>query len=154
MSGEIKIGMEFGSYDSKIKDIGSQYDVQFRDKSEQGLSSECIFRDRTNGGISGSAYKEKITYDEHGRSRYGSAVLFFGGYQYTTSSNKEDGLDKFDYIQTKNQYALDINGNGKVDDGEVFEGQINREAYKAAKDDGDLSKYQQYKKQFTYDWLK
>ena len=151
MSNEIKIGMEFGSYNAKINSLSQDSIVNCNDKSEKkGFESECIFRDAETKSIRGNAFKEKIPYNEYGQPEYCKAAMFLDEYEYGTVANSSEKLDKFDYINTENAYALDFNGNGKVDEGEVFNGKLDRTAYRQAKIDGDLSKYLQYKNKFIY----
>ena len=72
---------------------------------------------------------------------------------YCTISKEESGLNKFDYIQGESEYAIDFNGNNKVDKDEVFSGTMDRFSYEQAKSDGDLRKYTEYQKQYHYDWV-
>ena len=151
MSNEIKVGMEYGSYSDKMLSIEQNCIASCNDNpSKKGLESECIFRDAATKSLRGNSFREKISYNEYGQPKFSNATLFIDDYEYGVSSRSAESLDKFDYIQTEKSYALDLNGNGKVDDGEIFSGKLDRYAYKQAKDDGDLNKYIQYKNKFTY----
>lgn len=47
--------------------------------------------------------------------------------------NRGFQINNFDYFAGKNNYAIDFNGNNKVDSDEIFEGKMNRNAYIKAK---------------------
>lgn len=150
MGNEIQIGMKFGSYSNKIKDLSSQYVKHNRDvANDKFMESACVFTE-PEGRVRANAYREKIFQNEYGQAMYSDAVIFADGLRYGTSAKTEEGLDKFDYIAGKKQYAIDLNANGIVDNGEIFDGSFDRYSYQKAKDDGDLNKYQQYVDYFTY----
>ena len=98
----------------------------------------------------GNAYRDALKFNEYGESLFVNAVLFQNGYQYGISDKTWEKLNNFDYIQGKTQHAIDLNGNGTVDNNEIFEGEIDRLAYKKAKDFGDLNKYQKYRNEYEY----
>ena len=145
-------GMTFGSYNSKIDEAKKKYNVEPNDESKKYESSYTFFGKEHNG-IKGSAFREKIKLDIFNNPQYANAAIFEGDLMFGTMSKEKEGLDTFDYIQAKDEYAIDIDGNGVVDDNEVFEGQLDIDAYKKAKNQGSLKKYEIYKKEYIYDWL-
>lgn len=147
-------GMSFGSYNSKITEAKEKYDVRTNDYSKKDeYESSYTFFNKGQGGREGNAFREKIKTDYYGNNKFSNAVIFEGDLMYGTMSDKQEGLDTFDYIQAGNEYAVDLNGNGTVDENEIFEGQLDRFSYQKAKNDGYLRKYTEYQKQYHYDWL-
>ena len=147
-------GMSFGSYNAKIDEFKGKYNTKPDDSLKKDeYESAYIFFDKGQGGIEGNAFREKIKTDHYGNNKFSNAVIFEGDLMYGTMSKEEAGLNKFDYIQGRSEYAIDFNGNNKVDADEVFEGQIDRFSYQQAKNDGDLRKYTEYQKQYHHDWL-
>ena len=152
MSGEFTIGMKFGSYDKKTSELGKKYNTESRTNNRK-MQSEYLYTSKKKG-IVGNAYREAMQFDDYGNAKYVDAVLFFNNYQYGVRAKEWENLDKFDYIQGASEHAVDLNENGKVDEGEIFEGRIDLKAYEKAKESGSLSKYAEFLKQFTPSWLK
>ena len=152
MGNEISIGMEFGKYNTMTSNMRKQYDTK-ENIGNKNLESEYIFYEPETKRIAGNAYREKINHTENGISEFADAVVFTDCFQYGTSAKSEEGLDKFDYIQAKTQYAIDLNSNGKVDENEIFSGIIDLHSYRTAKQNNKLENYEQYRNKY-YNWLK
>ncbi len=150
MTDGIRIGMAFGSYDGMIKELGQTCDKESKTQKNKDLESEYLFREKDSGRIAANGYRENIRFSEYGEPQYVNAVIFKNQYQYGTTSNKKEGLNVFDYIQGEKEYAIDFNGNNKVDEGEILSGKIDYYLYQKAKSDGDLNKYKQYLKVYKY----
>lgn len=144
MAGELS-GLQFGTYTGMISDLKKTYDVRPVQNPEQnGNQHEFRFWDKNTDKIRGNGFKEIIEFSEHKQPKYANAVIFKDGLQYGTKAKDEKGLNIFDYIAGKNEYAIDLNGNGKVDNNEIFSGKIDLYAYKQAKESGDLNNYSEY----------
>ena len=146
MTGEIKIGMKFGSYDQMTEKLKRKYDTESRTTNEK-LQSEYLFTSKKKS-IVGNAYREALAFDSYGNSKFVDAVLFYNDYQYGVTAKEWNKLNDFDYIQGKSEHAVDINGNGIVDDGEIFKDNLDRDAYKKAKESGDIKNYQKFLYEF------
>ena len=156
MAGEITPYMAFGSYNESVNEYKEKYSVyksQNR-KTNENLESEFVFCEKGSRRVVANAYREKIEYAKSGIPRNASAIFFKNGLMYGTSSNDASKLDKFDFIQAKDKYAVDLNGNGTVESNEIFSGRLNRSAYEDAKNNGKLEKYKEYdenyRKTYTY----
>lgn len=147
-------GMTFGSYSAKLEELKEKYKTKPNDSSKtQEYESAYVFYDKGKKGIKGNAFREKIYADKFNNPKYANAVIFEGDLMFGTMSKEKENFDTFDYIQAKDEYAVDINGNGIVDDNEVFEGQLDTDAYKKAKNQGNLKKYEVFLKEYIYEWL-
>ena len=149
MSGDL-LNLQFGSYNGMVSEFKRNYDFKANDNKESAFT---IYEKGTKK-VAGNGYRENITYSEYSQPQYADAIIFKGKYTYGTSAKNEEGLDKFDFIIGKNEYAIDINGNGKVDSDEIFSGKFDRYSYRKAKEEGDLKKYKQIYEQYKYNWLK
>lgn len=153
MAGEL-LGLQFGTYSGMVKDLKKNYKIVPDSNAKLKRNQhEFTFFHKNTGKIAGNGFKGLIEYNEYSVPQYTNSVIFKGNLQYGTIANTEESLDKFDYIQNNNwkEYAIDLNGNGKVDNNEIFSGIISTDAYIKAKKDGDLSKYNNYIKQYNYD---
>jgi hypothetical protein len=155
MAGELS-GLSFGTYDGMVKDLKKDYRlVPDQNAKLKGNKHGFNLFDK-EGRVAGNGFKGNIKNNEYSVPQYTNAVIFRGNLQYGTSANNEEDLNKFDYISNNNgkEYAIDLNGNGKVDDNEIFSGRIDFSAYLHAKKDGDLNKYKDYLEQHNYGFLK
>ncbi len=147
-------GMEFGSYNAKIEEFKVKYNAKPNNSSKKDeYESAYTFFGKGQSRVKGNAFREKIKTDHYGNNKFSCAIIFEGNLMYCTISKEESGLNKFDYIQGESEYAIDFNGNNKVDKDEVFSGTMDRFSYEQAKSDGDLRKYTEYQKQYHYDWV-
>lgn len=150
MAGEL-LGLQFGTYTGMIREIGNNYDIKFATQSKQkGNQNEFKYYDKNTNHIRGNGYKEAISFSEYNQPLYADSVIFKNGLQYGTSSKDNKKLDTFDYIVDKDKFAIDLNGNGKVDANEIFAGKFDQYVYKKAKDSGDLSNYNKYLKDYNH----
>ena len=150
MTGEIKVGMSFGTYDGMIEELKGNCITDKKDYSAQtDYESEYVFRDKYTG-IFKNGYRENIRHNDKGVSLFSNSVIFNGEYQHGTTAKTEKDLNKFDYIQGESQFALDIDGDGKVNENEIFDGKIDYHIYKKAKESGSLGNYQSLLKTYKY----
>lgn len=148
MAGEL-LGLQFGTYSGVLNELKQKYDVRFKSNSQQKDNrSEFTLYEKNTNRSKGNGYKGGICFDEYNQPKYTDAVIFKDGYQYGTSAKDEKNLDVFDYIVGKDEYAIDLNGDNKVEKGEIFNGQFDVYAYRKAKASGDLKNYTQYLKAF------
>ena len=147
---------EFGSYSGKIAEMADKYIQKPGDNRKKDYQSQYVFFNPETKGIAGNSFKERIKCDEYNHPKFANAVVFEGDYIYGTSARDDIGLDKFDFIQKGNsQFALDLNDNGKVDDGEVFEGKLDFDIYRRTKENSEpLKNYFENLKIFKPNWLK
>ena len=151
MAGEIKIGMDFGSYKQMTDKLKRKYNTKSTGDNKKNIETEYLFLNKgKNKGVVGNAYREALQFSEYGVSKYVNAVLFYKDYQYGTRANEWEALDKFDYVQGTSQYAIDFNGNNKVDEGEIFDGKLNYDAYRFAKESGDLNNYKKFDEKYHW----
>jgi len=150
MTGElsgIQVGLSFGSYSDKVNNYKNEYTVKFDQNAKQdgNKSKFTLFKKGTLIPV-GNGYKELIRYSEYSQPQYVNSIIFKGNLQYGGYGKSDKQLDKFDYIvnEKKNQFAIDLNGNNKVDENEIFSGQFDIDAYRSSKKDGDLNKYKYY----------
>ena len=144
MAGEIKVGMSFGTYDATVESRSNKYHNGFDadDSCRRHIQSSYKFKDLVTGEIKATALR-----DYGSKGYYCFASFSEGSYTWgTTALADKNGLllNKFDFIETGSQHAVDLNGNGKVDDGEIFSGRLNNDAYNKAKESGDLKNYVDY----------
>ena len=131
MAGEITTKMSFSTYDDMVSDLSQKYNRQPVSKPDTKRNeAECLFIDREIGNIKAHAFRENMQFTRFGTPKYANAVIFNNNLQYGTCSKTRAGLNVFDYIQGKTQYALDLNGNNKVDEDEIFDGKLDRYVYK------------------------
>lgn len=155
MSGEIKIGMQFGTYDGRIEAFKQYCDLKPSAKNEsENYESKYTFFKRGTKEIMGNCYRENIELSEYSQPKFADAVMFTDNYQFGTSAKDKESLNVFDYVIGKDKYAIDLNSNGKVDENEIFSGKFDSYAYKKAKDSGDLNNYSKYLEVYSYKWLK
>ena len=125
MAGEIKAGDKFGTYSGMINDFSKKYrPVPGKNAEAEGLQSKYNFFDKENGMIKANGSKEKIRYTDYNTPRYANSVIFHNGFTFGTSAKDEAGLDTFDYVLGKNQFALDYDGDGEVDNDEIIDGKF------------------------------
>lgn len=142
MGNGIRIGTRFGSFNASVQNFSSKYDTDYVENTasiKDGKEVAYIFSDK-------KSKKEKITaYQGYGIDGNGSrkafSIIQMGNYTFSRERhnlNKDEilkSVNKFNRIDTPTHYAIDINKNGKVDDGEVFKKgeispQMNFESYK------------------------
>ena len=155
MSGEINVGMKFGTYDGMLETFKQSCDVkQQTNRAQENNESKYTFFKKGTNNVMGNCYRENIELSEYSQPKYADAVLFTNNYQYGTSAKDKKSLNIFDYVVGKDKFALDLNGNGEVDENEIFSGKFDSYAYKKAKDSGDLNNYSKYIEVYSYKWLK
>lgn len=145
MSNEINVGMKFGTYDAKVEECGKRLKCESDTECyKMGLESSYDFKDYVSGEKKAAAVRSAVSKHKN-LVFFATAYFTEGSYSWGTSAKVQSGwLNKFDYIETQNQHAVDLNNNGQVDDGEIFSGKLNEEAYDKAKESGDLNNYINY----------
>ena len=117
MSGEIQIGMSFGSFYASTSALGQKY--RSEDDFDARKSHINYYDEKDN--LVAVSKKDLV----------GNNVLFSISdqktnrvYESTKTVNRDATLNgdiKFDRIYATNTYAVDLNHNGIVDKGEIFE---------------------------------
>lgn len=147
--GEIKVGMKFGTYNGTVDAYEKKYSSEY-DRNATNLEEErIIFKKRGTDDIVAGAQRTKYRKNKSGVPNCHSAFMHVGSYLFGTMEKSSDFklLNVFDYVEGRNMHAVDLNNNHVVDSNEIFEGQINYDAYLKAKTEGDLKKYPLYNKQ-------
>ncbi len=141
MGNGIRIGTRFGSFNASVQNFSSKYDTDYVESSasiNNGKEMAYIFSDKKTKKENITAYQGYGT-DGNGRWKVFS-IIQMGAYTFSRESHilNQDEIfkpaNKFNRIDTPTHYAIDVNRNGRVDDGEVFSKEenpqpVNFEAY-------------------------
>ena len=131
MEPKITVGMEFGTYSKTIAKLRERFE-EFKDESPKRenlvISKESYKYYRPidyPNEVSATASKKVSIYlinDSTYEKRY-SINANFDGFSYSNRGNTKNDDDRFTFINTNTQMAYDKNGNGIVDDGEIYDKQ-------------------------------
>ena len=137
MEPKITVGMEFGTYSKTLENLRERF-VQVANKNNNNdkliISKESykfykslgvdkngqIFLDNE---VSASASKKVSIYlkDDNTYEKHYVLDAHFDGFTYSNRGNTKNDDDKFTFINTDTQTAFDRNGNGIVDEGEIYD---------------------------------
>ncbi len=152
MTDGIKVGMAFGRYDEMVQELSKTCNTEKKSYSEKtDYESEYVFKDKKTGNFK-NGFRENIRKSAQSTPLFSNSVIFNGEYQHGTTANNAEELNVFDYIQTKDssQFALDINGDGIVNENEIFKGKLDYFVYKRAKESGNLANYNNFLNIYKY----
>ena len=156
MVGEIKAGMKFGNYKGTINLFEksctrtSQSQRYYCEASKREYTQRSdTYRDLLKNNIRAVAeYTEEPDFYKGKSVDRVSRYLKMGSYLFGSTNLKNEEINNYDYIKSykSNQHAVDLNGNGLVDNDEIFSGELDTDAYdKAKQEDGTLKNYSQYR---------
>ena len=129
MEPKITVGMEFGTYSKTLAKLRERFEeikenYPKLDKLTLSKESYKYYKpiDYPNE-VSESASKKVSIYlkDDNTYEKRYVINANFDGFSYSNRGNTKNDDDKFTFINTDTQMALDRNGNGIVDEGEIYD---------------------------------
>lgn len=127
MGTEIQVGMTFGTFSASVNHFRKKYDSEYVENTASVISGKEIaynFTDKKTNQHKIAAY-QGFGLDGDGRWKAVS-IIQMGSYTFSKETNNlipgkiAKSVNKFNRIDTTTHYAIDINGNGKVDRDEIF----------------------------------